>query len=74
MSLASLGRFEEVTKSEFTPAFFDSASQAWRANKLQVGEGAFKYKRFVTIKKGIVKEGNKVIRRSERIAFRVKSE
>lgn len=29
---------------EFTPEFFDEASAAWRANKIPIGEGSFKYK------------------------------
>jgi hypothetical protein len=30
---------------EFTPEFFDQASKAWRANKVRVAEGCFRYKR-----------------------------
>ena len=30
---------------EFTPKFFDEASKAWRANKIRVAEGCFRYKR-----------------------------
>ena len=30
---------------EFTPQFFDDASKAWRANKVRVGEGHYRYKR-----------------------------
>jgi hypothetical protein len=29
---------------EFTSEFFDDASAAWRANKIPIGEGSFKYK------------------------------
>jgi len=29
--------------AEFTAAFFDEASVAWRANKKHVGDGMFKY-------------------------------
>lgn len=31
--------------AEFTSAFFDEASAAWRANKRALGEGMFKYVR-----------------------------
>ena len=31
--------------AEFTAAFFDEASVAWRANKKHVGDGMFKYVR-----------------------------
>ena len=30
---------------EFTPQFFDDASKAWKANKVRVGEGHYRYKR-----------------------------
>ena len=37
---------------EFTTEFFDDASKAWRANKIRVAEGCFKYrKNAFTVKK-----------------------
>lgn len=31
--------------TEFTPDFFDTSSAAWRANKVPIGEGSFRYKK-----------------------------
>jgi hypothetical protein len=31
--------------SEFTPEFFDESSRAWKANKIEVTKGIFKYKK-----------------------------
>jgi hypothetical protein len=31
--------------AEFTPEFFDTSSMAWRANKVRLTEGTFRYKR-----------------------------
>ena len=54
--------FKFNSKMEFTPEFFDEASRAWRANKIRIGEGHYKYKRnafpvtnTVTVKKELVK-------------------
>ena len=30
---------------EFTPQFFDDASKAWKANKVRIGEGHYRYKK-----------------------------
>jgi len=30
---------------EFTPQFFDEASKAWKANKVRIGEGHYRYKK-----------------------------
>jgi len=35
---------------EFTPEFFDEASRAWRANKVRIAEGCFRYKRNAFVK------------------------
>jgi hypothetical protein len=32
---------------EFTPEFFDDSSNAWRANKVEVAKGIYKYKKEV---------------------------
>ena len=51
---------------EFTPEFFDDASKAWRANKIRVAEGCFKYrKNAFTVKKTKAKPEIK-LRRSPR--------
>jgi len=51
---------------EFTPEFFDDASKAWRANKIRVAEGCFKYrKNAFTVKKTKTKPEIK-LRRSPR--------
>jgi hypothetical protein len=42
---------------EFTPEFFDDASKAWRANKIRIAEGCFKYrKNAFTVKKEVKKK------------------
>lgn len=33
-----------MNNSEFTPAFFDDASAAWRANKIRLSSGGFRYR------------------------------
>ena len=54
------------SKMEFTPEFFDDASKAWRANKIRVAEGCFKYrKNAFTVKKTKAKPEIK-LRRSPR--------
>jgi hypothetical protein len=35
---------------EFTPQFFDEASKAWKANKVRVGEGHYRYKKNAFVK------------------------
>ena len=30
---------------EFTPQFFDDASKAWKANKVRIGEGHYRYRK-----------------------------
>ena len=42
------------SKMEFTPEFFDNSSKAWRANKIRIAEGCFKYrKNAFTVKKEV---------------------
>lgn len=60
--------------TEFTPDFFDEASKAWRANKISIGEGSYRYKRnaFIPVvevsRKPIVRKPiKKVLRRSPRL-------
>jgi hypothetical protein len=53
---------------EFTPEFFDDASKAWRANKIRVAEGCFRYrKNAFTVKKTMAKAKPEIkLRRSPR--------
>ena len=55
---------------EFTPAFFDAASAAWRRNKIRVGEGSFRYKKnaFPDTEKPLKKAVVVSPRRSPRLA------
>jgi hypothetical protein len=58
---------------EFTPQFFDDASKAWRKNKVETGQGMYKYKNVV---ENIVRRSPRVapqpmeLRRSERLAMK----
>lgn len=66
---------------EFTSEFFDASSKAWRANKVPIGEGSFRYKRNAfppekpaqTMAKKVEKEPMKPrLRRSARLQVRLR--
>lgn len=57
---------------EFTPAFFDAASLAWKANKIPIGEGSYRYKKDIFQENPVVEKGKSdLVRRSLRIASRI---
>ncbi len=52
---------------EFTPEFFDESSKAWKANKIEVAKGIYKYKKEV-------KETVEPVRKSPRLVQKQKNE
>lgn len=57
---------------EFTPAFFDASSAAWRANKIPIGEGSFRYKRDAFIVSEPRSEPQSVRRKSARLQHKAR--